>query len=332
MTKKHINIFIAAVITLAIIFLIGCPTMIQKDSDNSSDDKNTVVNSSGVSSSAASGVPVPFALWKFETKSFNSSSIAVFYDEKSSKVLAAAIQEISTPNFTIDSGTSGNGLKIDQLIAGNYSIIESEIVRIPVTSSAASSVTSSASSEKGSCFNYLVTGNDDSFDTTSKFTISFWLKADVMPAYYDTLLVSRISKKVVIKAQASYGGYEIAIVNSNDVVNGGKIMFTTVNAAGTATTVYSNSALNASTNYYVSAVYDGSNMSLYIGKTKQTDTKSGAVMAGLTGRKMCIAGGTTDTSSVNNAHNNLDGSLDELAFYDAALTDAEISTIYSSFK
>ncbi|MEA2096008.1 MAG: LamG domain-containing protein, partial [Candidatus Cloacimonadota bacterium] len=153
---------------------------------------------------------------------------------------------------------------------------------------------------------FINLGNDPSIYPASQLTISLWVKLDELP---NTI--------TDITQHLGDGNSKAHLRTTSD----NKIYF----AIAEKGSVNSNTVLTANAWYYLTAVYDGSFVRLYInGNTDGTpDSASGDIVWGTINNAQ-IGGQTGGTGGL------LKGSFDELHIYSRALTSTEITNIYNN--
>lgn len=162
---------------------------------------------------------------------------------------------------------------------------------------------------------YAEMGDAYDFAGTVPFSIEFWMKKDVQQA----TVYSRLVDKGTIPAPRT--GWDSAIVPNSDAGNAGRILFERW-SSGTANVAMSTTVTAIGTWYHVVATYDGANIRLYVNGVLESTQASTIAMADTTvplrlaGNPAAIGGGY------------LDGSLDEVAIYNVALSAAQVLEHY----
>jgi len=154
------------------------------------------------------------------------------------------------------------------------------------------------------------TGLKSTFDGATAFTISAWFKYDTANPNYSTIIQQEYT--------AAGDNYLAAVRLSNTSTP----QITNRNVTLTDTT-----ALNSGQWYHIVSVFDGSSQTLtmYIDGTQVAqNTSAGSSMPTSAAGSKCIIGA--------NANNDrfLDGSIDEVAVWDTALTSTQVSEIYNA--
>ena len=154
------------------------------------------------------------------------------------------------------------------------------------------------------------TGLKSTFDGATAFTISAWFKYDTANPNYSTIIQQ-----------------EYTVTGDNYLATVRLTNTSTPQISNRNVTLTDTTALNSGQWYHIASVFDGSSQTLtmYIDGTQVAqNTSAGSSMLTSASGSKCIIGA--------NANNDrfLDGSIDEVAVWDTALTSTQVSEIYSA--
>lgn len=163
---------------------------------------------------------------------------------------------------------------------------------------------------------YVNIGDVYDFAGTTSFSVEFWVKKNVQEATSWARLVDKHQLTPV------RDGWTTSIApNSDTFGNAGKILFERW-GNGSQSNVVGTTATAVGTWYYVVATYDGSTLRLYVNGSLEASAASSVSMSDTTAplRIAASAGGGS----------NFNGTIDDVAIYNVALTAAQIQAHYDA--
>ncbi|WP_412473794.1 LamG-like jellyroll fold domain-containing protein [Halobacteriovorax sp. YZS-1-1] len=157
---------------------------------------------------------------------------------------------------------------------------------------------------------YIEVLNDVSFEPASEVTLSTWFNVDSFP-----------TSRQVIAGNYNNGGYEIALDN-------GVVEFKVQALGGPQVATYSTTSLTPGDWTHVTGVWNNGTIRLFINGIEEVNT----VIAGSAdidyAQSNSFLIGASPTTSTGPSGNYFDGSIDEVSFYRAALSDTVINELY----
>jgi hypothetical protein len=162
---------------------------------------------------------------------------------------------------------------------------------------------------------FIEVPSSNELQVTTSYTISVWFKADVLSAGWTPNHRSIVSK---IVDGGWYGGYEIRVDWVTDARLSGNI-------GGANFDIRASTALQTNVWYHVVFSYDGAKLRSYFNGVKaDSGNITGSLGSGNTPLRFGRRGGA---GGYNNWY---DGTIDDAAIWNRALTDSEVLALYSS--
>jgi VCBS repeat-containing protein len=160
----------------------------------------------------------------------------------------------------------------------------------------------------------VTAGDVYDFAGTVAFSVEFWAKKDTNPASVYPLFVNKDS------GSSPRNGWNISMSPDSTGVDAGKIGFERWNA-GVGDGPTSTTATQVGVWYYIVATYDGTTMRIYINGVLEASAASSLSMPG---NAAAFSIGKSPTG------NQFDGTIDDVAVYNAALTAVQIDAHYAA--
>ena len=149
---------------------------------------------------------------------------------------------------------------------------------------------------------YVDCGSDASLDITDEITIEAWVKLDVLFSSMIGDFPTHIRKAGSWDCYGYKGGDD-------------KIRFNVIDSLSTIRTLISNDAVVAGTWYHIVGTYDGSIQKLYINGVLQDETEAWSDT---------IKSKPANSITIGKANQFFEGTIDEVAVYNRALSQGEI--------
>ena len=150
------------------------------------------------------------------------------------------------------------------------------------------------------------------FQDSNQFSLSYWIKAESLHASKLSLILSKQSG-----SGSSQNGW-----NSNIEIN--KTSNFRIKGTSGSACAFGDSNIQVGNNYHIVHIYDGNNGYIYINNTLAYESQCTASFGNSTSDM--LIGKPTWTAS-NSGHFN--GTIDDIAIYNRALTENEINALYS---